>query len=117
MQEAEHYAKVINCEAYYANAPDKANIISRWLSAPGYARSIVATTALGMGVDYNKIRFVIYLGALGSMTKFAQGSGRAGAAGNAGYPAKKWAPAGDLSSVGARACSTSPRFHVLYGIV
>jgi len=78
VQEAEHYAKVINCEAYYANAPDKANIISRWLSDSRYTRSIVATTALDMGVDYNKIRFVIYLGAPGSMTEFAQGSVRTG---------------------------------------
>lgn len=74
-------ADLLQCDAFYGNQDDKAGIIERFRH--GNTRVIVATSALGMGIDIPDIRCVIHLGWPRTMLDYAQESGRAGRDGQA----------------------------------
>jgi helicase-like protein len=74
-------AEILGCEAYYHDQLDKAGVLDRFRSQ---ARGvIVATSALGMGVDIPDIRSIIHLGRPRTLLDYAQESGRAGRDGQA----------------------------------
>ena len=66
----------INCEAYHSKIHDRKSI------EKGFFRNkykcVVATTALGMGVDKKDIRFIIHTEVPGSIIQYYQEIGRAG---------------------------------------
>ena len=69
-------AKKLGCHAYHHNAIGKASMLDDLLS--GKQRVIVATSALGMGVDIPDIRCIIHIDWPFSILDYAQESGRAG---------------------------------------
>lgn len=56
---------------------EKENIIQRWLHTPEHTY-IVATSALGLGFDYDNVRLVVHFKQPHSIIDFHQQSGRAG---------------------------------------
>lgn len=71
-------ARKLGCKAYYSKAdnnPAKNTIIQDWITTGG---AIVATSALGAGIDIADIRLVIHIGLPRSLRDFVQESGRAG---------------------------------------
>ena len=68
-------AGVISSPAYQAQQEDKEGHLAPWLQHGGY---IIATSALGSGVDISDIVLVIHIGIPWSMIDFAQESGRGG---------------------------------------
>ena len=60
--DAERWAEVFQCEAYYAKAEDKGGKLSQWLL--GQFQTIVATSALGYSVDYLFVKSIYFLGLL-----------------------------------------------------
>jgi hypothetical protein len=71
----ETLAAALNCAYYHAGAVDRAERLERWLAHGGF---IVATSALGTGVNFGGIVFVLHVDLPWSMIDFAQESGRAG---------------------------------------
>lgn len=69
-------AERLGCELYYHNQVDKAGILERFIS--GDQPVVVATSAMGIGLDIPDIRSIIYLGIPRSLRDYAQESGRAG---------------------------------------
>ena len=69
-------AELLGCEAYHSKQLDKAGVLARFRN--GEANIIVATSALGMGVDIPDIRCIIHIGQPRTMLDYAQESGRAG---------------------------------------
>jgi superfamily II DNA helicase RecQ len=74
-------AEILGCEAYYHDQLDKAGVLERFRSQPHGV--VVATSALGMGVDIPDIRSIIHLGRPRTLLDYAQESGRAGRDGQA----------------------------------
>ncbi|KFZ15841.1 hypothetical protein V501_02521, partial [Pseudogymnoascus sp. VKM F-4519 (FW-2642)] len=77
--------ELLGCPAYmseWGSEEEKREIINGWL---GDAKqpAIVATSALGIGLDYPHVRWVIHVDAPDKMTDFSQESGRAGRDGRA----------------------------------
>ena len=77
-QQCEDMAKAIECAYYHAGDVDRAERLERWLKDGGL---IVATSALGTGVDFPGIVYIVHVGMPWSMIDFAQESGRGGRAG------------------------------------
>jgi superfamily II DNA helicase RecQ len=74
-------AKILGCEAYYHDQVDKTGVLERFRREPKGV--VVATSALGMGVDIPDIRSIIHLGRPRTLLDYAQESGRAGRDGQA----------------------------------
>jgi superfamily II DNA helicase RecQ len=77
--QAERLAEKLGCPVYHRKVDDKmgkAQRIRGWLK--GDHRVIVATNALGLGVDIPDIRVVIHAGRPRKLRDYAQESGRAG---------------------------------------
>jgi superfamily II DNA helicase RecQ len=77
--QAEKLAEELGCPVYHRNVDDhvgKAQRMRGWLD--GEHRVIVATNALGLGVDIPDIRVVIHAGTPRKLRDYAQESGRAG---------------------------------------
>jgi RecQ family ATP-dependent DNA helicase len=69
-------AEKLRCQAYHHNAVGKASMLEAFMA--GRQRIIVATSALGMGVDVPDIRCIIHIDWPFSVLDYAQESGRAG---------------------------------------
>lgn len=69
-------AEKLSCQAYHHNAIGKASMLEAFMA--GQQRIIVATSALGMGVDVPDIRCIIHIDWPFSVLDYAQESGRAG---------------------------------------
>ncbi|KAH7321008.1 P-loop containing nucleoside triphosphate hydrolase protein [Stachybotrys elegans] len=77
----------IGARPFHARLPKevKEETLARWISnEPGYD-IIVATTAFGMGIDKNNVRFVVHWRIPKSFEGYYQEAGRAGRDGNASY--------------------------------
>jgi superfamily II DNA helicase RecQ len=83
---AEGLGDVLGCDVYHRNVDSKDGKFRRldnWRKARdngglGQGRVIVATNALGLGVDVPDIRVVIHVGKVWALKDYAQESGRAG---------------------------------------
>ncbi|KAK3617520.1 hypothetical protein LTR56_024514 [Elasticomyces elasticus] len=73
--QCEQLAQELECAYYHAGAVDNQERLTRWLETGGL---IVATSALGTGVDVPGIVFVLHVDVPYGMIDFAQESGRAG---------------------------------------
>lgn len=77
----------IGARPFHAKLPKdvKEDTLTRWINnEPGYD-VIVATTAFGMGIDKNNVRFVVHWRLPKSFEGYYQEAGRAGRDGNASY--------------------------------
>ncbi|KAH7156155.1 P-loop containing nucleoside triphosphate hydrolase protein [Dactylonectria macrodidyma] len=77
----------IGARPFHAKLPKevKEETLNRWIhNEPGYD-IIVATTAFGMGIDKNNVRFVVHWRIPKSFEGYYQEAGRAGRDGNASY--------------------------------
>ena len=70
------------CDVYHADlSPERRKAVYReWQE--GTVRILVATSALGLGIDYPHVRFVFHQGQSRSLMDFSQESGRGGRDGN-----------------------------------
>lgn len=69
-------AEELGCDAYYHDATGKASMLQDFIK--GKQQVIVATSALGMGVDIPDIRYIIHVDRPRTLMDYAQESGRAG---------------------------------------
>jgi hypothetical protein len=76
--QCERLAGELKCAYYHARAADNEERLKAWLERGGL---IVATSALGTGVDFLGIVFTLHVDIPYGMIDFAQESGRAGRAG------------------------------------
>ncbi|PNY24325.1 Bloom syndrome protein [Tolypocladium capitatum] len=77
----------VGARPFHAKLPRivKEETLARWINnEPGYD-IIVATTAFGMGIDKNNVRFVVHWRIPKSFEGYYQEAGRAGRDGNASY--------------------------------
>ncbi|OAQ79947.1 ATP-dependent DNA helicase recQ [Purpureocillium lilacinum] len=77
----------VGARPFHAKLPQevKQETLARWINnEPGYD-IIVATTAFGMGIDKNNVRFVVHWRIPKSFEGYYQEAGRAGRDGNASY--------------------------------
>ncbi|RMJ20764.1 hypothetical protein PHISP_08366, partial [Aspergillus sp. HF37] len=74
-------ASILGCEAYYHEQIDKKGVLERFRGRAGQV--VVATSALGMGVDIPDIRSIIHVGRPRTLLDYAQESGRVGRDGQA----------------------------------
>lgn len=77
----------VGARPFHAKLPKdvKEDTLSKWINnEPGYD-IIVATTAFGMGIDKNNVRFVVHWRLPKSFEGYYQEAGRAGRDGNASY--------------------------------
>jgi superfamily II DNA helicase RecQ len=72
--DGEKIADYLSLPFYYADAPNKMAIMEQWMVA-SMNRIIVATSAMGCGMDIPDIRLVLHAGTPSSMIEFAQQSG------------------------------------------
>ena len=78
--QSERMADELGCAYYHAgmDADERAERLQEWVEHGGL---IVATSALGTGVDYAGIVYILHVGMPWSITDFAQASGRGGRGG------------------------------------
>ena len=77
-KQCEKLAKELRCAHYHAEVVDQADRLQEWVERGGM---IVATSALGTGVDFAGIVYILHVGTPWSMSDFAQASGRGGRGG------------------------------------
>lgn len=77
-------AKVLGVDAYYSKAGSREEKRRRMQSWMTTKRLIVATNALGLGINVSDVRFVIHVGLPYQVRAFAQESGRLGRDGRQG---------------------------------
>ena len=77
--QGESVAEEMDCPFYKATATDKQALLEQW--AGGGGGWIVATGALGTGIDIPGIVYIIHLGRPYGLTSFMQQAGRGGRAG------------------------------------
>ncbi|CAI7634108.1 unnamed protein product [Penicillium pancosmium] len=70
------FAQMLGCEAFHGKQIDKEGILTRFRRTANAL--LVATSALGMGMDIPDIRTVIHIGWPYSLLDYAQETGRAG---------------------------------------
>jgi hypothetical protein len=76
--ECEGLADALGCNYFYSGSADNADVIKFWKDAGG---CMVATTALGTGVNYTGVELAVHIGMPYGFIDFAQESGRAGRGG------------------------------------
>lgn len=76
--QCEDIAGELDCPYYHAGVVDREERLKWWLERGGF---IVATSALGTGVDFPGIVFVLHVGLPYGMIDYAQETGRAGRGG------------------------------------
>lgn len=76
--QCERLARKLRCAYYHAGAADNEERLGAWLE---YGGLIVATSALGTGVDFPGVVFTLHIDIPYGMIDFSQESGRAGRAG------------------------------------
>jgi superfamily II DNA helicase RecQ len=76
--QCERLARELKCAYYHAGAADNEERLKAWLERGGL---IVATSALGTGVDFPGVVFTLHVDIPYGMIDFSQESGRAGRAG------------------------------------
>jgi superfamily II DNA helicase RecQ len=76
--ECEELAEALGCNYFYSGSADNADVIEVWKEAGG---CVVATTALGTGVNYTGVALAVHVGMPYGLIDFAQESGRAGRGG------------------------------------
>jgi superfamily II DNA helicase RecQ len=77
--QGESVAEEMDCPFYKATATDKQELLEQWASGSG--GWIVATGALGTGIDIPGVVYIIHLGRPYGLTSFMQQAGRGGRAG------------------------------------
>lgn len=77
-QRCDRLAEELCCGKYYSTAPNKREDLKKWES--GESRVLVATGALGAGVDVSKVVDVVHVGKPWTYKDFSQESGRGGRA-------------------------------------
>ena len=76
--ECEELASELRCSFFYAGAVSNEDVLEKWKTEGG---CVVATSALGTGVNYPGIEMVVHAGMPYGLIDFAQESGRAGRGG------------------------------------
>jgi RecQ family ATP-dependent DNA helicase len=69
-------AEKLGCQAYYAAREDKNEVLQDWID--GRTQEIVATNALGLGIDKPNVRLVLHAEPPRDLLDYGQESGRAG---------------------------------------
>jgi superfamily II DNA helicase RecQ len=77
-----HLAKGLNCYGYHSHGEGKDEQLEIWKK--GTVKVIAATTALGAGLDVEKVRLTVHCGKPWKTTNFIQESGRLGRGGEIG---------------------------------
>jgi len=77
--QGESVAEEMGCPFYKATATDKQELLTEWASGSG--GWMVATGALGTGIDIPGVVYIIHLGRPYGLTSFMQQAGRGGRAG------------------------------------
>ncbi|KAF1922244.1 P-loop containing nucleoside triphosphate hydrolase protein [Didymella exigua CBS 183.55] len=77
-KQSERLAEELGCAHYHADVADRADRLQGWVERGGM---MVATSALGTGVDFAGIVYILHVGTPWSMSDFAQASGRGGRGG------------------------------------
>jgi len=88
VRKVKELAEALNCEGYYHHAEQKDEKLKRFQD--GEERVIVATSALGLGIDIADIRAIIHADEPRSLLDYAQESGRAGRDGLASQAIVIW---------------------------
>lgn len=69
-------SKLLDIDFYYSNNPNKETILSTFLEYNNKSLVLLTTSALGLGVDFNIIRFTLHLTPLYSLLDYLQESSR-----------------------------------------
>jgi superfamily II DNA helicase RecQ len=74
--QCEAFAEALKCNAYHARYKDKEAALASWIA--GDNKLMIATGALGTGIDLKGISYAIHVGKPWSMIEYGQEIGRAG---------------------------------------
>lgn len=75
-RDAEEIAAVLKCHYYHSEVTDKEEVTRSWRE--GEIKVLVATSALGAGIDYDEVKLVVNYGKPRNIIDFSQESGRGG---------------------------------------
>ena len=78
--QAEELAKLLRCGFFHLTSASKEETIASWMENGGFC---AATGALGTGVDFLGIMYIVHVGVPYGMIDFAQETGRGGRSGDA----------------------------------